>query len=199
MTDGLDIDAQIRDRLEGGSPRLCLCGCGQPTPPAVRNEPGRGYRKGEPTLYVRGHFGRRPRPLESWYAVNEDTGCWEWLGFRKNTGYGQFRHKGRTQPAHRFFYRLYVGEIPDGLHLDHLCRNRLCVNPEHLEPVTREENVRRGATARLTAETVAAIRCSHDSHAALARRYGVAKSTIADVRRGRTWREVEAAEGSSRE
>jgi HNH endonuclease len=70
-------------------------------------------------------------------------GCWNWLGYKRD-GYGSaHRDDGRTVIAHRYVYELLVGPVPAGLELDHLCRNRPCVNPEHLEPVTRQENRRR--------------------------------------------------------
>jgi hypothetical protein len=78
-------------------------------------------------------------------------GCWEWTGVVSGNGYGRFDvyagpkpRDWRTLYAHRFAYELLVGPIPPGLHIDHLCRNRLCVNPTHLEPVTQAENNRRG-------------------------------------------------------
>ena len=70
-------------------------------------------------------------------------GCYEWLAGKSDGGYGQFSH-GRTLFAHRFAYEDIKGPIPHGLTIDHLCRNRGCVNPDHLEPVTRGENVLRG-------------------------------------------------------
>jgi hypothetical protein len=77
------------------------------------------------------------------------SGCWEWSGVKRG-GYGQMRIDGCTLTAHRVGYELLVGPVPEGLDLDHLCRNRSCVNPAHLEPVTRSENVRRGlAPARM--------------------------------------------------
>lgn len=85
-----------------------------------------------------------------------DTGCIEWIGGLNGVGYGQF-YVGRTSLdetgktyAHRWSYEYHVGPIPDGLHLDHLCRNRSCVNPEHLEPVTVRENVMRGESPSAT-------------------------------------------------
>jgi hypothetical protein len=72
------------------------------------------------------------------------NGCWVWVAARDNHGYGRYGIDGRAATAHRVAYQTLVGPIPDGLHLDHLCRVRACVNPEHLEPVTCRENVLRG-------------------------------------------------------
>lgn len=76
--------------------------------------------------------------------------CWLWTGDVSNSGYGAFiEHASRrTSPAHRAVYRVLIGPIPDGLTLDHLCRNKLCVNPAHLEPVTMQENRRRAVEWR---------------------------------------------------
>ena len=83
------------------------------------------------------------------------NGCWQWSGRRSTTEYGVFVLDGRNFRAHRVAYELRVGPIPEGLQLDHLCRNRSCVNPAHLEPVTNRENTLRGvnhvaALARVT-------------------------------------------------
>jgi HNH endonuclease len=72
--------------------------------------------------------------------ARRDSGCWEWTGARQVRGYGEWRRR----LAHRVVYELLVGPIPEGLELDHLCRNPACVNPEHLDPVTHRENLARG-------------------------------------------------------
>lgn len=76
----------------------------------------------------------------------EPTACWLWkLSVTlKRGGYGQFRCEGKTLRAHKVAYELAVGPVPDGLVLDHICRNPRCVNPAHLDPVPHAENTRRG-------------------------------------------------------
>lgn len=75
-----------------------------------------------------------------------DNGCWQWTGPVDQNGYGKF---GRNV-AHRRAYEELVGPVPEGLELDHLCHNRGCINPAHLEPVTRAENIRRAGPATKT-------------------------------------------------
>jgi len=76
--------------------------------------------------------------------VQQTPFCWEWCGHLDRYGYGQVKFDGRLWKAHRLVYALYLGMPPDDLVLDHLCRRRLCVYPEHLEPVTVRENTLRG-------------------------------------------------------
>lgn len=90
-----------------------------------------------------------PRPLsvriDRWFRkIRDDGGCWIWRGYINRDGYGQVgRVDDRTQPLHRVMYAYFVSEIPPGLELDHLCEQRACCNPWHLEPVTHSENMRR--------------------------------------------------------
>lgn len=84
--------------------------------------------------------------------------CWEWTG-QLNHGYGRAHMHGRLMSAHVAIWELLVGPVPDGLELDHLCLNRRCVNPDHLEPVTRGENMRR---TRYAAMRRAITHCPQD-------------------------------------
>jgi len=85
-------------------------------------------------------------PASFWALVQKTEGCWLWLGPCHRTGYGQYYFKGHRLAAHRIAYELENGPIPLGLQLDHLCRVRACVRPDHLEPVTQRDNIIRGVS-----------------------------------------------------
>lgn len=107
----------------------------------------------------------------------DENGCWNWTGALQK-GYGRitWSASGRKvfRSSHRTMYQALVGAIPDELDLDHLCRNRACCNPEHLEPVTRQTNLLRGDT--IPAARAARTRCPnghpYDEENTLTDKYG---------------------------
>lgn len=94
-------------------------------------------------------WGYQPtNPLPRFFAkvaVESDSACWRWMGSVTATGYGRFSYQSRATWAHRASWQMFRGFIPEGMEIDHTCRNRRCVNPKHLEPVSHRENVRRAA------------------------------------------------------
>lgn len=108
-----------------------------------------------------GRYVRVPMQARFWARVDrrDPDYCWLWVGPLNSNGYAVISEggrRGRGIRAHRYAYELLVGPIPEGLHLDHLCRVRHCVNPKHLEPVTKTENARR---AQVRLPRVAAGSC----------------------------------------
>lgn len=73
-----------------------------------------------------------------------ESGCWLWLENEKTAGYGRIGVNGKKELAHRVSYEVFKGAIPEGMTIDHLCRVRCCINPDHLEPVSFKENILRG-------------------------------------------------------
>lgn len=88
----------------------------------------------------------RGKPLEErfWRLVDKTEDCWMWTGHKNPEGYGNFANKGVTWKAHRLAYTLVVGEIPEDMTLDHDCNNPPCVRPDHLQPMSRVDNVMKG-------------------------------------------------------
>jgi hypothetical protein len=120
---------------------LCWCGCGQRPPLPNATATGKHQYAGVPNRYMHRHYNDLNIHK---YEVDEATGCWNWQGALDAHGYSRIGWRQRSHLGHRHVWMVVMGvPIPDGLTLDHLCRNRRCVNPDHLEPVTNEENKRR--------------------------------------------------------
>lgn len=94
----------------------------------------------------------KPKPIEERLLARSVRvgGCLIWMGHRIRTVYGVFKVANRSRRVHRVAYEVWVGPIPDGLEIDHLCRNRACIEPSHLEAVTHRENIARSVPARVT-------------------------------------------------
>lgn len=162
---------------------LCQCGCGLPAPIATKARPERGVAAGQVMAYRKGHNFRSSAP----YYLVDENGCWIWQRSLNRAGYGAWPRRRDSSLAHRRMYELHVGPIPEGLHLDHLCRVPSCVNPEHLEPVTNAENSRRGNRTRLTREQVEEIRQLNEPHTVTAARFGVHPVYVGQIRAGKKW------------
>jgi hypothetical protein len=172
---------------------FCHCGCGERTPLANVTRTERGYRKGEPQKYIRGHNGNKPQRRYEVRDCGHEPPCWVWMLSIDRGGYGHVKVRGVTTLAHRLYYEQSVGVVPQGLELDHLCRNRACVNPEHLEPVTPAENVRRRIDISLTSTTAGEIKSlvgAGWAQADIARAYGVSQQLVCDIKKGRAWTSV---------
>lgn len=126
------------------------------------------------------------RPVLERYEVDEQTGCWEWLGSRLNKGYGRCKIGDKPVQAHRVFYEHHVGPIPLGHDIHHRCGNKGCVNPSHLEPLTRAENTRRAPHSHtlLDWQKAREIRAAMD---ALCEQYGVRPRTLAAIAERKIW------------
>lgn len=169
---------------------LCECGCGQPAPILKRTRREKGHVRGFPARFIRGHNGRQ----RDEFRVEDrgyETPCWIWTkSLFPKTGYAQKQADGGSALAHRWYFEQKHGPIPEDKVLDHLCRQRDCVNPDHLEPVTHAKNVQRGERTKLTRTEVDRIRAEGRATQDLADELGVSKWTLYDILSGRSWSEA---------
>lgn len=115
--------------------------------------------------------------------------CWKWPYAINKQGYGQLQINKKRYEAHRWMYELIKGKPPFKSELDHLCRNRSCINPEHLQAVSHQENCRRGYNAKLTETKVVEIKklFGKKSQRQIALIYGVSRATIGYIFQGKRW------------
>jgi DNA-binding XRE family transcriptional regulator len=141
--------------------------------------------------FVRFHAQRKADK----YTVEDrgyETPCWIWQRARSKAGYGQTSHNGKLVYTHRLYYERHKGPIPEGKQIDHLCRNPPCCNPDHLEPVTQQENKRRAVrkpghklSTEQAGEIAAIYKSTRRTQQSLADQFGVSISTINLVLSGR--------------
>lgn len=115
--------------------------------------------------------------LFSRLVIDPETGCLNWTGPTNSNGYGWVNTRGRIIGAYRAMYELFVGPVPDGMELDHLCRNPRCASPDHLEAVTHRENIRR--SHGLFADRARQTHCIHDHEFTVANTYWRSNGTRA--------------------
>lgn len=170
------------DTLMANQDLTCACGCGASIQKA--RWPSAQAR------FVQGHNRRIRQP----YSIEDrghDTPCWIWQRYLNPKGYGRMCVNGKTTTAHRHYYERVSGQIPEGMQIDHLCRQRACVNPAHLEPVSNAENSRRGRNAKLTTADAATIKRllaeTTLSQREIGERFGVSGSTISRIACGEGW------------
>jgi hypothetical protein len=150
-----------------------------------------GHRKGEPIPFINGHNRR----ITERYRIQDrgyKTPCWIWMLGKNIWGYGVAHNPIGSRQAHRVVYEEHRGEIGK-LHLDHLCRNKDCVNPDHLEPVEHAVNIQRGSLAKLTPSDVIEIRellSQGLKQKEIAQRYDVHQGTISAIKCEQTWTNV---------
>lgn len=190
----------------------CHCGCGQKTALARRNDPAKGWVKGQPLRFIQGHFATTPIEDRFWPRVDKrgPDECWLWLGSVNAKGYGRLgRRDSADRYAHRISYRIHFGSIPDGLIVMHRCDTPGCVNPNHLFLGTYSDNVQdmiakgrqnldrvRGdasKAAKLSEADVVRIRqrlANGASAIHLAREYSVNRETIRCIKNRTSWAHV---------
>lgn len=195
--------------MPSSDPKLCECGCGEPTPIATKHDPKRGYVKGQPRRFANGHNNRKPVADRFWAKVDRQgpDDCWEWQGATSAFGHGDFPALGQ-HAAHRVSYLLNVGPIPPGLFVLHRCDNPPCVNPAHLEVGTQLDNQRqmvargrsavgeRHGSASMTAAMVREARNrarGGEPIVDMADEFGVHRTTLREAVRGMTWRHLPGA------
>ncbi len=171
---------------------ICMCGCGGQTAVATKSVPLSGYAIGHHRRYRPGH--QAVKYTGALYIVTDcgyDTPCWIWRRGKQSDGYGSYTSADgkRGSLAHRVFYEERFGPIADGYELDHLCRRRDCVRPDHLEPVTHTRNIQRGAVAKINYAIAEEMRASDLDSKTLMERYGLSEAQVCNVLARRAWKQ----------
>ena len=208
----IDLTGQVFGRwtvicLESPDRWLCHCSCGSEKPVSGRmlragETQSCGCKKREEAKARMTEMRRQPPPsikFHSFYDIDPVTQCWNWNGPKDKDGYGTFFMSGGKERAHRFSYKHHYQSDPMDLMVCHHCDNPSCVNPDHLFLGTCQDNLQdalqKGRFAigdlngrsKLTVDQVKELLSSTESGAALAKKWGVNRSTINRIRRGQGW------------
>ena len=136
---------------------------------------------------------RRTKTIKEMVTIDPETGCWNWNLHCGQNGYGIIWFEGKNRYFHRISYQLYVGEIPDGMTIDHLCRNRRCANPDHMEVVSIQVNSQRRVNTKLSPSDIPKIRvllAQGVRQREIASDFGTTQSNISLIKRGVNWDNV---------
>lgn len=187
----------MAENTQAATVKYCKCGCGAATKVVRANYPDRGLKPGDYYDYIGGHRNAHRAQDQKSFDVDAETGCHVWSRSINAKGYATlggawWKKTGRSILAHRIAWEdANDRTVPDGWTVDHLCRNRACVNPEHLEAVPHKINVRRGTKTKLTAEQVDAIRRETlilgRTAQSVADEFGVSRSQVSGISNGATW------------
>lgn len=190
----------------------CQCGCGQKTSPARDAVREMGRKKGDPNLYLKGHFkspGKYKTLRDHFLAYcfpGDPDECWDWTGSLDSNGYGHFKHRDKKVNSHRVAYEIYNGEIPPGMSVCHKCDRRLCNNPNHLFLGTQRDNMadmykknrhaygERNGISKLNPVSVREIRNLHSTGkpvSDIARKFDVSARNIRNIINRDTWRFID--------
>jgi hypothetical protein len=170
---------------------LCHCGCGKRTLIARVSNAARYRVKGEPYRYFHGHALCQSGPE---YLIEDrgyNTPCWVWQRHINEGGYGMMRDElngGKLRSAHKTYYERANGPVPNGLEIDHLCRVRCCVNPDHLEAVLHLVNMDRGISCTITTEQITDTKrllAKGVLQIPTAKTIGISQSAVSDIKLGK--------------
>lgn len=178
-------------KLEDPNPSgLCFCGCGRTTSIAKETDTTAGHVMGKHVRFIHNHHCRPAKPR---YIVKEcgyKTPCWVWNWSVDKNGYGQVSFQGNATKAHIASYKTTKGAIPKGYEVDHLCFNPPCINPDHLEAVTRQVNQDRRRYIKLSPEKIPVIRqlaAWGSGYADIGKLFGVTAPAIWAALNNKTW------------
>lgn len=170
------------------SDMLCACGCGEKT--NIAEVTNNTISAGQPYTYILGHHLRKSKK----YEVDPKTGCWIWLLYRNEDGYGVmwYAENENSERAHVVYYERAKGSVPEGKELHHVCETKACVNPDHLEPLTKSEHIRRDRSVLNISQVRDVRRLSFEGKSSrnIAKLLGVSRGAVQGILKFRTWKGV---------